>query len=136
MLGYENHFQSFERKTIETLIASSTSNELVEAHAFAELKYFVDAGIEIGVYIYKLSELHSLCKERLGVFQSAKSINRSRLKTELPTHFFPECQEQNDGKHVSLVFDEGILLLFGLLCRRWRRVAESYTLRVQCYAPL
>ena len=61
------------------------------------------------VYIYKLSELlQSLYEERFGAFQCAKTINSSRLKPKLLTHFNPECQEQNDGKNVILVFKEGI----------------------------
>ena len=90
---------------------SSTSSELLEAQVFAELVYFVKTGIEEGLYIYKLSQQHSLFEERLGVFQSAKTINRTRLKTKLLTHFFLECQEQNDGKNVIVVFHEGMLRL-------------------------
>ena len=42
------HSKCFERKTVETPIAFSTSSELVQAQVFTELVYFVETGIEEG----------------------------------------------------------------------------------------
>ena len=80
----------------------------MQAQVFAELVAYIENDFEEGTYIFKLAKLHSLYEQCLSVSGVKKEINKSRLKEQLISHFIPECQEQTDGKHTLLVFNEGL----------------------------
>ncbi len=58
----------------------------------------IEDELENGIFIFKLSELHSLFDDNLHDFGIDKAINRTRLKIKLLDYFFGDCQEQCDGK--------------------------------------
>ena len=111
MLQYKNKFKIFERNQETEESFSSVEEMAVEARVFSELIYYIECALEQGTYIFKLSELHALFEERLKALQAPKAVNRSRLKTKILAQFFPDCQEQSDGKNTLLVFSEGMRLL-------------------------
>ena len=47
----------------------------------------------------------------MPILGSEKKIHKSRLKTKIMDTFAPNCQEQSDGKHILLVFNEGLRCL-------------------------
>ena len=103
--AYKSQHRSF--------IRSQKSNDNEEekqqlARAFAELVAFIESSVENGNYIFKLSELHSLFEDRLCALGLGISINKTRLKKQVLDHFSRECQEQSDGRHTLLVFNEGM----------------------------
>ena len=48
-----------------------------------------------------------LYMERRKDFDIIKTVNRTRLKDKLLTHF-PEAQEQSDGRHTIIIFKYGM----------------------------
>ncbi len=50
--------------------------------------------------------MHSLYVKRLQELGVNKSINKTRLKNDV-LEYFPESQEQQDGKSIVIVFREG-----------------------------
>ena len=70
----------------------------------------IESIVENGIFIFKLSELHSLYVGYLHDLGVDKTINKTRLKVQLLDYFFGDCQEQYDGKSVILVlvFNEGL----------------------------
>ncbi len=51
--------------------------------------------------------MHSLYVKRLQELGVNKSINKTRLKNDV-LEYFPESQEQQDGKSIVIVFREGM----------------------------
>ena len=55
---------------------------------FAELISYIEGNVDNRNYIFKLSELHDLYESRLQVLGIDKTINKTRLKTQILGHFF------------------------------------------------
>ena len=70
----------------------------MQATAFAELVCYIESSVENGDYIFKLSNLHTLFKDRLCSIGIEKDINKTRFKEQLLADFSGVCQEQSDGK--------------------------------------
>lgn len=80
-----------------------------KARAFVELVGHIEASVEDGTYIFNLFDLHLKYEERLNALGIDISINKTRLKERLLTHFGDmELQEQHVGKTIILVFPEGM----------------------------
>jgi len=63
---------------------------------FVELTSFIEKEVISEKLLFKLSELHSLCKNCLEDLGHNKTVNKTRLKERLLKHF-QEAQEQSDG---------------------------------------
>uniref|UniRef100_UPI00358F8763 uncharacterized protein isoform X1 n=1 Tax=Myxine glutinosa TaxID=7769 RepID=UPI00358F8763 len=78
-----------------------------EARAFIELTSYIETSVEDGTFCFKLSELRHMYEARLAALGIQKEVNKVRFKEQI-LHFFPKAQEQNDGKNVVLIFDQGM----------------------------
>ena len=92
-------------RTLQTFIRSSrepfsTEEKMSESITLVEL-------FNPRTFLFRLSELQTLYTTGLEDLEIRKVINKSRLKDFLLDHF-PEAQEQYEGKHVVIVFKEGV----------------------------
>ena len=78
-----------------------------ESRVFVELITYIEKAVESGALIFRLADLHSLYVNRLGNLNITKSINKTRLKSDI-LHHFSEAQEQCDGKNTIIVFKKGM----------------------------
>lgn len=78
-----------------------------ESQAFFELVEYVKDSVCDDKSILRLSELHSLYVCRLDTLGVNKEINKTRLKMSL-LEYFPDAQEQSDGKNILIVFKTAI----------------------------
>ena len=79
----------------------------IEARAFVELVTYVENSIENGIFCFKLSVLCQIYESRLNDLGITKEINKARFKDRI-LNYFPNVQEQNDGKNVLLIFEQGM----------------------------
>jgi hypothetical protein len=79
-----------------------------EARAFAELISYMKISADEDKTLFPLTELHQLYTDRLHDFGIEKSINKTRFKARILGQFPGDIQEQNDGKHVLLVFNQSM----------------------------
>lgn len=93
-------------KKIE-LVEAEEAEKINEARAFLELTDYIESSVENGTHFFVVAELHTLYEGRLRDLGVEKSINRFRLKNELMT-YFPESQEESDGRRTVLAFKEGL----------------------------
>ena len=105
--SYKNRYRSYIR-SLESSDNNKIEEKLMQARAFAELVCYIESSVEDGDYIFKLSNLHTLFKDRLCSLGIEKDINKTRFKEQLLAHFSGECQEQSDGKNSLLVFNNGL----------------------------
>ena len=63
--------------------------------------------MELGTLLFRLADLHSLYVDRLSDFSIHKSVNKTRLKTEL-LNLFSKAQEHCVGKSTAIVFKQGM----------------------------
>ena len=105
--SYKNRYRSYIR-SLESSDNNKTEEKLMQARAFAELVWYIESIVENGDYIFKLSNLHALFKDRLCSLGIEKDINKTRFKEQLFAHFSGVCQEQSDGKNSLLVFNDGL----------------------------
>ena len=105
--SYKNRYRSYIR-SLESCDSNKTEENLMQARAFAELVCYIESRVENGDYIFKLSHLHTLFKDRLCNLGIEKNINKTRSKEQLLCHFSCVCQKQPDGKNSLLVFNDGL----------------------------
>lgn len=86
----------------------SEEDMIDESRALVELVEHIEQCVEKGTYMFKLSYLHTIYIRRLQDFGINKEINKTRLKRSLLDHFDEAVHEQNDGRNVILVFEEGM----------------------------
>lgn len=106
MLSLRHRYRSLIRKS--TSDESTKVEEIAEARAFTELISYMASSSEIGVHIFKLSELHKLYVQRLCDLGFDKTVNKTRLKNKIVSHFAENIQEQADGRNTLLVFKDGM----------------------------
>lgn len=78
-----------------------------EARAFIELTSSIENSVEDGIFHFRLVDLRKLYEKRLQDLGLQKEINKSRFKEKI-LQYFPQAQEQSDGKHSVLIFPEGM----------------------------
>lgn len=101
-----NRYRSLVRKHEQE--ASSLSDEKkVKARALVELFTYVENCVEDGTFYFKFSALHQLYEERVRYLGVEKETNRTQFKEKVLA-YFPQAQEQSDGKHKILVFNQGM----------------------------
>ena len=79
----------------------------MKARALVELFTYVENCVEDGTFYFKFSVLHQLYEMRVRYLGVEKEINRSRFKEKVLA-YFPQAQEQSDGKNKILVFEQGM----------------------------
>ena len=79
----------------------------VNTRALVELLSYIENCIDEGVFCFKFSVLHQLYEQRIKTLGMERVINRTRLKEKI-LEFFPQAQEQSDGKHKVLIFEQGM----------------------------
>eukprot|EP00112_Aurelia_sp_Birch-Aquarium-sp1_P024788 Seg7984.2 transcript_id=Seg7984.2/GoldUCD/mRNA.D3Y31 product="hypothetical protein" protein_id=Seg7984.2/GoldUCD/D3Y31 len=97
-----NKYRNRHRSSVRANLQDDSSGEIksLEARAFAELVSFLESSVEKGIYMFTLSEIHTLFEKRLGELGSHKSINKTRLKERILEIFSGQCQEQTDVQPV------------------------------------
>ncbi len=78
-----------------------------EARAFIELTSSVEKSVEDGIFNFKLVDILKLYEKRLQELGIRKEVNKSWFKEKI-LQYFPQDQEQSDGKHIVLIFPEGM----------------------------
>ena len=102
LTAIKNRYRSVQRASRDC--SDTTEENILQARVFAELVSSIEGNVDKSSYIIKLSELHILFKNRLRDLGVKKSINKTRLKTQLLGHFFGECHEQSNGKYTLSCF--------------------------------
>jgi len=104
LTALRNRHRSFLRQK-----SSSSNGEegKIEARAFVELITYVENSIESGTFCFKFSLLRQIYANRLHDLGIDKEINKVRFKDKV-LNYFTNAQEQNDGKNVILVFEQGM----------------------------
>jgi len=69
-----------------------------------ELVTHIENSVQNGFTFCSLCQMYEGCLQILGI---GKEINKIPFK-ECVLHYFPNAQEQNDGKRVILVFEQGM----------------------------
>ncbi len=78
-----------------------------EARAFIELTSSIDTSVEDVIFNLKLVNLRKLYEKRLEELGIRKEVNKSWFKEKI-LQYFPQAQEQSDGKRIILIFPEGM----------------------------
>lgn len=78
-----------------------------EVRAFVELINHVENAVISGTFYFKFSSLRQMYENRLHDLGISKKINKVRFK-ERVLEYFPNAQEQNDGKNAIFVFEQGM----------------------------
>ena len=99
-----NRYRTFIRTSQEPF---NTEEKMSESIALVELFNHIEKSVDSGTLLFRLSELHRLYTTHLEDLEVRKVIDKTRLKDSLLDHF-PEAQEQYEGKHVVIVFKEGM----------------------------
>ena len=101
-----NRRRSIERQHISSL--KYEDEKLIEAEAFTKLVNDIETQVECGSqYLFKFSNLHVMYIDILESHKVYKEINRNRLKQQI-LYYFPQAQEQNDGRYSILAFPQGM----------------------------
>lgn len=77
------------------------------ARALVELFTHVENCMEDGTFYFKFSDLYQLYEKRLRNLGVEKETNRTHFKEKVAA-YFPQAQEQSDGKNKFLVFEQGM----------------------------
>ena len=101
-----NHFRSLVRKN-EQEVGGSSEESKVKARALVELFTFIENGVEDGTFYFKFSTLHQMYEESVRLLGFEKETNRTQLKEKLLA-YFPQAEQQIDGKSKILVFEQGM----------------------------
>ena len=122
LTALRNRYRSLLRQ--RQCFSSDREEEKVEARAFVELINHVENSIENGTFCFKFSVLRQMFESRLHDLGITKEINKVRFK-ERVLNYFPNAQEQNDGKNVILVFEEGMqqILKTSMECNNYQEDA-------------
>ena len=83
--GYKNRYRSVQQANYDSGI--SKEEKVIRAQAFVELVSHIESVVENGIFVFKLSELHSLYDGYLHDLGVDKAINRTRLKIQLLDYF-------------------------------------------------
>ncbi len=105
LTGLRNRHRSFLRQRLSS--RSNLEESQIEARAFVELVTHIEDAVADGTFCFKFSSLRQMYESRLGDLGISKEVNKVRFKERVLLHF-PNAQEQNDGKNVILVFDQGL----------------------------
>ena len=121
LTALRNRYRSLLRQ--RQCFSSDREEEKVEVRAFVELINQVENSIENGTFCFKFSVLRQMFESRLHDLGITKEINKVRFK-ERVLNYFPNAQEQNDGKNVILVF-EGMqqMLKTSMECNNYQKDA-------------
>jgi hypothetical protein len=106
LTSLRNRYRSLLRQQNQES-SGSTQEKMMKARALVELVTHIENSVEEGTFFFKVSELHRLYENRLRDLGMDKETNRTRFKENI-IGYFPEAQEQSDGKHKVLVFPEGM----------------------------
>lgn len=102
-----NRYRSHLRKLDQDLVGGSAEESKIKARALVELYTYIENCVEDGTFYFKFSMLHELYENRLKILGVEKESNRTRLKEKVLA-YFPQAQEQSDGKYKVLVFEQGM----------------------------
>ena len=106
LVGYNKTYGSFLSQKSQP---ENVEKEQSKAQAFAELVAYMENSVEDGTNIFKLGQLADIYEKRLKMLGHPISFNRSHLNKKLLAHFEDTgLQEQKDGKHVILIFPDGM----------------------------
>ena len=101
-----NRYRSLVRQREQELQGSNQDKQM-KARALVEIITYVENCIEDGVFYFKFSVLHQMYENRLKNLGFDKGTNRNLIKDKLLA-YFPQAQEQSDGKNKILVFEQGM----------------------------
>ena len=74
---------------------------------FVELFTHVENAVADGSFCFKFSSLRQMYENCLGNLGISKEVNKVRFK-ERVLEYLSNSQDQNDGKNVLLVFEQGM----------------------------
>ena len=76
--------------------------------------------------MFKLEDLYSAYEKCISQFHIDVALNRTRLKEEILDHFQKyKIQEQSDGRHIILLFPEGMRALLQNTCLQSKLKSEA-----------
>ena len=76
--------------------------------------------------MFKLEDLYSAYEKHISQFHIDVALNRTRLKEEILDHFHKyKIQEQSDGRHIILLFPEGMRALLQNTCLQSKLKSEA-----------
>jgi hypothetical protein len=108
LVALRNRYRTFVRRASQGHPNGEHGEEkMKESIALVELINHIEKSVDSGILLFRLSELHNLYISRLLDLEVRKVINKTRLKECLLDHFH-EAQEQYEGKHIIIVFKEGM----------------------------
>ena len=102
-----NRHRSKKTRQFQESSESQNEEQKNETRAFIELTSSIENSVEDGIFNFKLVDLRKLYEKRLQDLGIRKEINKSRFKEKI-LQYFPQAQEQSDGKHIVLIFPEGM----------------------------
>ena len=105
LTALRNRHRSFLRQNESSSIDEEEGK--IEARVFVELITHIENSIENGTFCFKFSALRQIYESRLHNFGITKTINKVRFKDRV-LNYFPNAQEQSDGKNIILVFEQGM----------------------------
>jgi len=106
LVRIRNRYRSYQRKKQEKEQVI-VNEKTIECRVFVELTTYIEKAVESGTLLFRLADLHSLYVDRLSDFSIHKSVNKTRLKTEL-LNLFSKAQEHCVGKSTAIVFKQGM----------------------------
>ena len=109
LIELRNRHRSKKTRQFQESSESRNEDQKNEARAFIELTSSIENSVEYGIFNFKLVDLRKLHEKRLQDLGIRKEIN-SRFKEKI-LQYFPQAQEQSDGKHIVLIFPEGMQLM-------------------------
>ena len=98
-----NRFRSLVHQN-EQEVGGSSEESKVKARALVELFTFVENGVVDGTFYFRFSTLHQMYEEKIWSLGFEKETNRTQLMEKLLA-YFPQAQQQSDGKSKILVFE-------------------------------
>ena len=106
LVALRNRHRSMVRKDGET-IEEISEERRIKARAIVELFAYMENCVEDGTFYFKFSALHQLYEDRVRYLGIERETNRTRFKEKILA-YFPQAQEQSDGKNKVLVFQQGM----------------------------
>jgi len=102
LTSLRNRHRSFLRESQSNIDDGEQSKN--EVRASMELVTHIENFIENGIFCFTFCSLHQMYEGHLQILGIGKEINKIRFK-ECVLRYFPNAQEQNDGKRAILVFE-------------------------------
>ena len=106
LTALRNRYRSLMRQNDKDSGGSSEEKK-IKARALVELFTYIENCVEDGIFYFKFSALYQLYEKRINYLGVEKEVNRSRFKESILS-YFPQAQEQSDGKNKILVFEQGM----------------------------